>query len=98
MLAAETRKESQMAQQQDDALRLPRVTIDLKVPLWSLVTVAAMGVIGVVGMYYKMDQLATKVIELEATQRAVNSEIIKFAKEQAVLEFRVQKLEQGSGR
>lgn len=95
MFTANAREESQMANPQEDAIRLPRVTLDLRVPLWSLVTVAAFGVAAVVGMYYKMDQLAAKVIELEATQRAVNAEIIKFAREQAVLEFRVQKLEQG---
>jgi hypothetical protein len=80
---------------EEGVVKLPRVTIDLKVPLWSLVTVAAIGLTGIIGMYYKLDQVGGKVIELEATQRVVNSEIIKFAREQAVLEFRVNKLEQG---
>lgn len=80
--------------QQDDAFRLPRVTIDLKVPLWSLMTVAAIAFSGLVGMYYQLDQVGRDVVDLKATLRAVNSDTIKFAKEQAVLEFRVQKLEQ----
>lgn len=89
------RHEAGMAASHDDALvKLPRVTLDLKVPLWSIASAACVMVTGLVGMYYQLDQVGKDVVELKATLRAVNAETIKFAREQAVLEFRVQKLEQ----
>lgn len=85
-------------QYNDGEVRLPRVSIDPRLPLWGLLGAAAALVMGLVGMYYQLDQVGKDVIELKATVRANNAETIKFAQEQALLKFRVEKLEQEKAR
>lgn len=78
----------------EGAVQLPRVSIDFKVPLWSLVVVAAIGVTSLVAMYYQLQQVGIDVNEMKSTVRTVNSSTIQLAQDLAVLKFRMDKLEQ----
>lgn len=81
-------------QQDEGGVQLPRVTIDLKVPLWSLVSAAAVVVVGLVGMYYRLDQVGRDVNEMQITMKANNATTIQFAQELALQKFRIEKLEE----
>lgn len=80
--------------QDNDVVKLPRVTLDPRVPLvWLASGAVAVGA-GLVGMYYKLDNVAESVTQLKSDVRANNDKTIEFARDQAVMEFRLQKLEQ----
>lgn len=77
----------------ENGVALPRVSIDFKLPLWGLVSIAiAMGSYQV-SMYFQLARVGEDVTELKAAVKASNSATIQFAQEQALLKYRVEKLE-----
>jgi hypothetical protein len=73
--------------------RLPRVTVDLKIPLWGLASAAVIVVWGLVSMYFKLTNVSESVISMQADVRAFNAATTQFASEQALIKYRVEKLE-----
>lgn len=80
----------------EGAVRLPRVSIDLKLPLWGILSAAAIGIAGLLSTYNQVARVGEDMQELKAQLKANNSQTIQFAQEQALLRFRVEKLEQSS--
>lgn len=69
------------------------ITFDFKVPLvWLVGGAIAVGSV-LIGMYFKLGQLAEYVVELKSEIRVMNETTIKLASEQAKLQWRVEKLE-----
>lgn len=77
----------------DDGMRLPRVKIDLSIPVWGLATGGVVVVWGLVSMYFTLQDVSGKVSDLQATVRASNTATIQLASDQALLKYRVEKLE-----
>lgn len=80
-----------------DGMKLPSVTIDFRVPLWQIVAAFSFFVAGLIGMYYQLAQLSESVIEVKATLRVNNTQTMEFAREQAVMKFRLDSLERERG-
>lgn len=78
----------------EGAVHLPRVSIDFKVPLWSLVATAGLGLGALITMYYRLDQVGRDVTEMQIAVRSMNGVTLAFAQDSAILKFRVDKLEQ----
>ena len=78
---------------EDDRMRLPSVTIDFRVPLWQIVASGGFFVSSLIGMYYQLAELSRNVIELQATVKANNAQVIEFAREQGIMKYRLEKLE-----
>lgn len=90
---------SMAAQHHDDGMaRLPRVSIDFKIPLWGIMGSLAVFLTGLASMYFQLARVADDVTEMKATMKVNNSTTIQFAQEQALLKFRVEKLEENKER
>lgn len=77
----------------DNTYQFPRVSMDLKVPLWGVMGVVGTGALIAAFMYFQLARIAEDVIELKATLKASNAQTIELAREQAITKFRVDKLE-----
>jgi hypothetical protein len=91
-------KEDSMAptpKQDEGSLQLPRVSIDMKLPMWGLVTAAVIALSCLIAMYYRLDQVGRDVNEMQLALKATNATTIQFAQDLAVMKFRMDKLEQG---
>jgi hypothetical protein len=76
-----------------DGLRLPRVTIDLKVPLWAIASAAASVLWALVSMYFQLATMGSQMAEMQALLKASNASTIELARAQALVEYRLTKLE-----
>lgn len=67
--------------------------VDMRVPLWQLVT--TMGGIAwvLISMYFTTNETARNVTELQITVKAGNSQVTSLAGEQALLRFRQENIE-----
>jgi hypothetical protein len=90
----EARSSMEPMQQEEGAVRLPRVSIDLKIPLWGLLGAAVFVIGSLMSTYYQLSRVADDVNDMKASIRSNNTTTIQFAQEQALLKFRVEKLEQ----
>lgn len=77
----------------DSVATLPRVTLDFNVPMWGVMGLIGSGVVIAATMYFQLARLADDVTELKATMKAGNAQTIQYAQEQALLKFRIEKLE-----
>jgi uncharacterized membrane protein (DUF106 family) len=73
--------------------RLPRVVVDLKIPMWGLMSAAAVLAAGLINMYITLIDVSSKMSEMQGTVKATNGETIKMAQEQALIKYRLEKLE-----
>ena len=76
-----------------DALRVPGVTIDFRVPLWQIVGAGGVFVVGLIGMYYQLAELTRNVVELQATVKTMNALTVQYTYEQGYIKHRLDKLE-----
>lgn len=81
------------SQTDEGMAKLPRVSIDLKIPLWGIMGVVGTAALVAAFMYFTLVRVAEDVIELKATMKSSNAQTIQFAQEQALIKFRVEKLE-----
>lgn len=81
----------------EGAVKLPSIALDFKVPLTYLLAAATFIGTGLVGMYYQLSNLTEKVTTLQIDVKAANASTIQFAQEQALIKFRVEKLETEKG-
>ncbi len=83
-----------MANKNDESqARLPRVIVDLKIPLWGVGSAAGVLLWGLVSMYFTLQDVSSKVGELQVSVKASNASTIQLASDQALLKYRVEKLE-----
>lgn len=82
------------AQPDDNLVKLPRIALDPRVPVVWLASGAVAVAGGLVSMYFKLDNVDQSVTQLKVEVRTANDKTIEFAKDQAVMEFRLRKLEQ----
>jgi len=80
-------------QEDQGALRFPSVTVDFKIPLPWLLSGAGVLLWGLIAMYFQLRGVSESVDELKASVKTNNVTTIQFAQEQAILKFRVEKLE-----
>lgn len=80
-------------QPDDGAVKLPRVSIDFKIPLPWLIGGAAFIVTGLVSMYYQQLQIAENVMELKTSMKTTNAMTTQLVTDQAIMKYRLEKLE-----
>ncbi|HYE71195.1 MAG TPA: hypothetical protein VD932_06715 [Aquabacterium sp.] len=73
--------------------RLPRVVVDFKLPLPWLIGGALVIAWGLISMFFKLSAVSENVDELKATVKASTAVTTQFAGEQALIKYRVEKLE-----
>lgn len=83
----------EQAAQDQDGLRLPRVTIDLKIPLWGLASAGTVMVWGLVNMWFTLATLSTQMADMQALLKANNAATLQLTSEQSLLKYRIEKLE-----
>ncbi len=67
--------------------------VDFKIPLWSLLTAAFIGIGAIVSMYYKLETVGATLNEVQANVRAYNSSGASTANAIALLEYRLNLVE-----
>ena len=82
-----------MADKQADSMRLPGVTVEWKVPLWGLASGGGVLLWGLVNMWFTLNSLAAQVADMQALLKANNAATVSLASEQALLKYRIEKLE-----
>jgi len=86
-----------MDEQQSNEVRLPRVTLDLKVPIWSVGISFAGLVWSLVSMYFQLSALSGQMADLQLLLKANGTQTVQLAAEQALLKYRIEKLETHQG-
>ena len=76
-----------------EQMRLPRVTVDLKIPLWGLASGGGALLWGLVNMWFTLNSLAAQMTDMQALLKANNAATVSLASEQALLKYRIEKLE-----
>lgn len=82
----------------DGVAKTPPIAVDFKLPLAYLVGGAIFIGSGLIGMYYQLANVSEKVTSMQSDLKANGAMTIEFAKEQAVMKFRLEKLEQDNNR
>lgn len=72
--------------------RVSRI-VDVRIPLWGLLTALGGGAYFIISMYFTMNQMAKDVTELQITVKAGNTQVTTLAGEQALLRFRMENIE-----
>lgn len=75
-----------------DPLRVARI-VDMRIPLWGVITATAAGAFILISMYFTTNQTAKDVAALQITVNAGNSQVTTLAGEQALLKFRQENIE-----
>ncbi len=83
--------------QPQNTVRIPGVAVEWKVPLWGLVTAGGGLVWSLVAMYFQLAQVSSQMADMQALLRANNATTIQLTNEQALLKYRVEKLESQTG-
>jgi hypothetical protein len=79
-------------QHDQDPVRIARI-VDMRIPLWGVITATATGAFLLVSMYFTTEQTAKNVTELQITVKAGNTQVNSLAGEQALLKFRQENVE-----
>lgn len=66
-----------------------RLTIDLKIPLWGMLTAAGAGFILFASLYFSVQALTDAVRELQVTVKTGNTSVMTLQSEQSLIKFRV---------
>ena len=70
-----------------------RVTLDLRVPLWGVISATGAGFILFAGLYFNVQALTEAVRELQITVKSGNTSVSVLSSEVALIKFRVGTLE-----
>jgi uncharacterized protein YoxC len=70
-----------------------RITLDLRVPLWGVISASGAGLLLVAGLYFSVQALTEAVRELQITVKSGNTSVSVLSSETALLKFRVGTLE-----
>jgi hypothetical protein len=92
---APTKEPEAMPQNDLDSttVRLPRVTLDLKVPIWAVGSAFAGLVWALVSMYFQLMTQSTQLAEMQALLKQSSSMSFSTAGDMALLRYRIEKLE-----
>jgi hypothetical protein len=74
--------------------RMPRIIFDMKVPIWGVACGVGVLVWALVTMYFTLQDVLAKVNELQGHSRTNGALMTQYAGEQAILKYRIEKLEQ----
>lgn len=75
-----------------DSERISRI-VDVRIPLWGLLTALTTAAYFLISMYFTTIQTAQNVSELQITVKAGNTQVTTLAGEQALLRFRMENIE-----
>lgn len=70
-----------------------RVVVDMKIPMWGLITAVGAGFVLFAGLYFNVQSLTEAVRELQVTVKSGNTSVSVLSSEVALLKFRVGTLE-----
>lgn len=70
-----------------------RITLDLKVPLWGVISASCAGFVLFAGLYFNVQALTEAVRELQITVKTGNTSVSVLSSEVALIKFRVGSLE-----
>lgn len=84
-----------MADKRIDAeqTRFPGVTVEWKVPLWGLASGGGVLLWGLVNMWFTLNSLSAQMADMQGLLKANNAATMQLASEQALLKYRLEKLE-----
>lgn len=80
----------------DGAVALMRM-VDFRIPLPWLMSGFIVGIMALVGMYYQLQSVSEALRDMQVTLKANNSSLIQLTAEQALLKYRIEKLEAHAG-
>ena len=66
-----------------------RLTVDLKIPLWGMITAAGAGFVLFASLYFSVQALTEAVRELQVTVKTGNTSVMTLQSEQSLIKFRV---------
>lgn len=66
-----------------------RFTVDLKIPLWGMITAAGAGFVLFASLYFSVQALTDAVRELQVTVKTGNTSVMTLQSEQSLIKFRV---------
>lgn len=90
------KKEGPMPEDDTEQLRLPRVTLDFKIPLWGIVCAGTGLVWSLVAMYFQLAQVSSQMVAMQELLKANNAAMVQLTSEQVLLKYRIEKLESGA--
>jgi hypothetical protein len=76
----------------EGAVALMRM-VDFRIPMPWLLTGFLVGVGALVGMYYQLQNVTEALRDMQVTLKANNTSLVQLAAEQALLKYRIDKLE-----
>lgn len=92
--------ERQMAARNDQDLKLPRVAIDMKIPLPAVIAAAIVLAGGGISMYYKVNAIGDAMVDMKATltanavlQTSQGSDLKSVQSDMNLLRYRIDKIE-----
>lgn len=66
-----------------------RFTVDLKIPLWGMITAAGAGFVLFASLYFSVQALTEAVRDLQVTVKTGNTSVMTLQSEQSLIKFRV---------
>lgn len=78
---------------EESTVRLPRVTLDLKVPIWAVGSAVAGLVWALFSMYFQLMAQSQALIELQTLLKSNNQTAVQMQIDIALMKQRVEKLE-----
>ena len=76
----------------DGAVALMRM-VDFRIPLPWLLGGFLIGVSALIGMYYQLQSVSEQLRDVQVTLKANNTSLVQLAADQALLKYRIEKLE-----
>lgn len=66
-----------------------RFAVDLKIPLWGMITAAGAGFVLFASLYFSVQALTEAVRELQVTVKTGNTSVMTLQSEQSLIKFRL---------
>lgn len=84
--------------EESNEARLPRVSVDLRIPLWGIASGATVFLAGLVNMFFTLQSLSTQVAEMQALLKSSSAQTTHMAADLALMRYRIEKLESQGAR
>jgi hypothetical protein len=78
-------------------VRLPRVSVDFKIPAWGLMIVAGSAILALVNMWSSQQATNEKLAQIQVTLNAVIVTNTQLLSDQQFIKFRIENLEKAAG-
>jgi hypothetical protein len=86
-------EEASVETKDENTARLPRVVLDLRIPLPWLLGGAGVLLWGLISMYFTLLDVSRNVTQMQIELRSATSSAMQLTSDQAMLKYRVEKLE-----